>query len=214
VPSRAAAGAMIELANAKDFPLADLPKWWLLNRKGNDWKNYDVEAGMKALGLYDPAKVTLVAVPPPPEMKDALPAPAEIAKLSGDAGRGQAAVAICYTCHHIGKTGVDFGPDLTAFGKQQTAEIIAQAIAQPSATISHGFEGSEITTTDGLVIAGLVLSDGDPLIIKCMGGMIQTVPQARIKTVTRMTRSLMLPPQAMGLTPQGIADIVAYLKSL
>ena len=29
---------MMELAHAKDFPMKDLAKWWLLNRKGNDWK--------------------------------------------------------------------------------------------------------------------------------------------------------------------------------
>jgi hypothetical protein len=40
------------------------------------------------------------------------------------------------------------------------------------------------------------------------------VPQSRIKSVTRLERSLMLQPQQMGLTAQGIADIVAYLKGL
>ena len=196
--------------------MQELAKWWLLNRKGNDWKNYDVDGGMKALGLYDPDKVKLFAVEMAPEMKDApaLPAVAEIAKLTGDKQRGQAGVAICYTCHHIGAAGIDFGPDLSTFGKQQTAEIIIQAIREPSFSISHGFEGSEIKTKDGLTITGMVLSNGDPLIIKCMGGMVQTVPQSRIQSVTKMTRSLMLQPQQMGLNGQGIADIVAYLKSL
>jgi putative membrane-bound dehydrogenase-like protein len=216
VPSRDAAGAVLELAHAKDFPLQDVAKWWLLNRKGNDWKNYDIDGSLKALGLYDADKVKLVAVEMPPEMKDApaLPPAAEIVKLTGDAQRGQLATAICQTCHRIGKSGTDYGPDLTAFGKQQTSEIIAQAIAQPSATISHGFDGSVVTTKDGLIITGMVLSNGDPLIIKCLGGMVQTVPQSRIASVTKMTRSLMLQPQQMGLTAQGIADIVAYLKSL
>ena len=31
-----------------------------------------------------------------------------------------------------------------------------------------------------LTVTGMVLSSGDPLIIKCMGGLVQTVPQARI----------------------------------
>lgn len=196
--------------------MQELAKWWLLNRKGNDWKSYDIDGSLKALGLYDPDTVKLVAVEMAPELKDApaMPAVADIAKLTGDVTRGQTAVAICYTCHHIGKTGIDFGPDLSTFGKQQTAEIIIQAIAQPSASISHGFEGSEIKTTDGLTITGMVLSNGDPVIIKCIGGFVQTVPQSRIKSLTKMTRSLMLQPQQLGLNAQGIADIVAYLKSL
>ena len=215
-PGREPAGAMLELAHAKDFPLQELAKWWLLNRKNNDWKTYDIDGSLKALGLYDADKVKLVAAEMPPELKDApaLPSVAEIAKLTGDPKQGQVAVAICHTCHHIGKAGIDFGPDLSTFGKQQTSEIIIQAIREPSATISHGFEGSEIKTKDGLTITGLVLSNGDPLIIKCMGGLVQTVPQSRIQSVTKMTRSLMFQPQMLGLTGQGIADMVAYLKSL
>ncbi len=216
VPTREAAGAMLEVAHAKDFPMKDLAMWWLLNRKGNDWKPYDVEGGMKALGLYDPDKVKLVAVEMPPMSAGApkLPPFAEIAKLKGDAKDGQNAIAVCYTCHRVGANGVDFGPDLSAFGRQQTTDIIVQAITEPGATISHGYEGSEVRTKDGLCITGMVLSDGDPLIIKCMGGLVQTVPKSRIKSVTKMTQSLMYEPSQLGLTAQGIADIVAYLKSL
>lgn len=215
VKSREAAGAMIELAHAKDFPHQDLAKWWLMNRKNNDWKTYDVDGGMKALGIYDPDKVKLVAVEMPPVNKDApkLPAAADIAKLKGDSARGAPLVAVCYTCHRVGKNGVDFGPDLTTFGKQQTTEVLINAIANPSADISHGFEGSEIKTTDGLTITGMVLSEGDPVIIKCMGGIVQTVPKKRITSLKKMDRSLMYPPQQFGLDAQGIADIVAFLKN-
>ena len=216
VPTREAAGAMLEVAHTKDFPMIDLAKWWLLNRKGNDWKPYDVDGGMKALGIYDPDKVKLTAVEMPPEIKGAakLPPFAEIAKLKGDAKNGQNAIAVCYTCHRVGANGVEFGPDLSTFGKQQTTEIIVQGIAEPSATISHGFEGSEVTTKDGLTITGMVLSTGDPLIIKCMGGIVKTVPRKRIASVKKMAKSLMYEPSQLGLTAQGIADIVAYLKSL
>lgn len=212
--SREAAGAMIELANAKDFPMKDLAQWWLFNRKGNDWSAYDVEGGMKALGLYDPAKVNLsaVAMPPVPADAPALPGGAEIAKMKGDVARGQAAIGVCYTCHKVGEAGIDFGPDLSTFGQQQPAEVIADAIANPSREISHGFEGSEVTTKDGLTITGMVLSGGDPLIIKCMGGLVQTVPRDRIASVKKMDRSLMYDPANLALTAQSIADIVAYLK--
>ncbi|OYW73745.1 MAG: dehydrogenase, partial [Verrucomicrobia bacterium 12-59-8] len=179
-------------------------------------KDYDVEGGMKALGLYDPAKVKLVAVEMPPEMKDApkLPTGAEIAQLPGDAKRGQTAMAVCFTCHKVGQMGVEYGPDLSTFGKQQPSEVIANAIAHPSADISHGFEGSEIKTRDGLTISGMILSSGDPVMIKCMGGLVQTVPKERIASIQKMTRSLMYQPQQLGLTPQAISDIVTYLKSL
>lgn len=214
-PGREAAGAMLELAHAKGFPMQDLAKWWLMNRKGNDWKAYDIDGSMKALGIYDPDKVKLVAspMPPPPTNTPKLDL-AQIAALKGDPKNGATAVATCLTCHRIGAAGVDFGPDLTTYGKQQTTDILVQAIAQPSHTISHGYEGSEIKTTDGLVITGMVLSDSDPLIIKCMGGGVQTIPKTRIASRTKMKTSLMYEPIMLGLTPQSIADIAAYLKSL
>jgi putative heme-binding domain-containing protein len=134
-------------------------------------------------------------------------------KLKGDPASGQTSATVCYTCHKIGKAGVEFGPELTTFGQQQPAEVIANAIANPSAEISHGFEGSEVRTKDGLTITGMILSSGDPLIIKCMGGLVQTVPQDRVASVKKMDRSLMYPPSQLGLDAQKIADIVAWLKS-
>jgi putative heme-binding domain-containing protein len=216
VPAREAAGAMLDIARTKDFPHADLAKWWLLNRKGNDWQAFDVDAGMKALGIYDPEKMKLTAVEMPsvPENAPQLPPAVEIAKIPGDAARGRDAATVCQACHRIGSTGVDFGPDLTAFGKQQTREVIAQALANPSAEISHGFEGSTVKTKDGLTITGMVLSDGDPLLIKCMGGLVQTVPRSRIESVKPLGRSLMYDASQLGLDAQRISDIAAYLKSL
>jgi putative membrane-bound dehydrogenase-like protein len=216
VKSREAAGHMIELAHTADFPMKDLAKWWLLNRKGNDWKAYDVEGGMKALGLYDPAtvKITAIEMPAPVEGAAVLPPTAEIVKLSGDVARGQAAIAVCYTCHKVGEAGIDFGPDLTTYGRQQPTEVIVDALANPSADISHGFEGSKVTMNDGIVVTGMVLASGDPLIIKSMGGVVQTIPKDRIKSVEPLGRSLMYDPANLGLTAQSIADITAYLKSL
>jgi putative membrane-bound dehydrogenase-like protein len=214
--SAEAAGAMIELAQKKDFPLQDMAKWWLMNRKNNDWKAYGIEQSLKALGIYDPDKVQLTASPLPPLPANAKPLDLKaIAKLQGDAKRGATAVATCYTCHRFGSNGIDFGPDLTTFAKQQTADVLIQAIAEPSKGISHGFEGSEIITTDGLSITGIVLTSGDPVLIKCMGGVVQTVPKKRIQSLQKLKgRSLMFEPSMLGLTEQGIADIVAYLKSL
>lgn len=216
VNSREAAGHMIELAHAEGFPMKDLAMWWLLNRKNNDWKAYDVDGGLKALGLYDPAKVKVTAVDMPAPVTGAapLPAAAEILKLAGDAKKGQIAIAVCYTCHKVGAAGIEFGPDLTTFGRQQPAEVIVNSIANPSSDISHGFEGSKVTMKDGMVVTGMVLASGDPLIIKCMGGTVQTIPKDRMKSVEPLGRSLMYDPANLGLTAQSIADITAYLKSL
>lgn len=209
-----AADTMVTLATTTDFPLRDLAFWWLMNRRNNDWKQYDIAEIMKKRGLALPANAELVAVEMPPANPDApklLPV-AEIAKLAGDANRGAALAAACYTCHRTGDKGVDFGPDLTTFGKQQPLEEIIRAIAEPSASISHGFEGTEIKTKDGLTITGMIVSDGDTVIIKCMGGLLQTIPKSKIQSRQAMKVSLMYQPQQLGLDAQAIADIAAFLK--
>jgi putative heme-binding domain-containing protein len=212
--SASAATAMIQLANTEGFAQKELAKWWVNNRKGSLWKSYNVDGLLKAMG-QDPASTPLVAVemPAEPANAPALPATAEILKLKGDAERGKTAVASCYMCHRVGDQGVDYGPDLTTFGKQQSLEVVINAIRNPSADISHGYEGSILKTTDGLTITGMVLSEGDPVIMKTMGAQNQTIAKSRIASLKPMEKSLMYVPAQLGLTAQSIADIAEYLKS-
>ena len=214
-PSPAASGAMIQIANTANFAQKDLAKWWINNRKGNLWKSHNLDAILKSMG-QDPANVKLVSVEMPavPANAPKLPSTAEIAKLPGDKERGKAAIGACYMCHKVGEQGVDYGPDLTTFGRQQPADVIINAIANPSAEVSHGYEGSEIKTKDGINIVGMVLSDGDPVIVKCVGGQTQTIAKSRIASMKPLEKSLMYDPANLGLTPQAIADIAAYLKGL
>ena len=210
-----ASKAMVEIALTKDFPFVAQATWWLFNRKNNDWKDFDLAGQMKASGLYDPDTVKLIATisPEPPPGPSKLPPIPEIKQMAGDVERGHAAVQICYTCHHIGNQGGELGPDLTYFGRTQPAEVILDSIINPSADIALGYDASHLVAADGTIIDGIVIQSGDPVIIKSIGGIVQTVPRSKIKSLTKMKRSLMFSAEMMGLTPQSLADIVAYLKS-
>jgi putative membrane-bound dehydrogenase-like protein len=210
-----ASKAMVDIALAKDFPFVAQATWWLFNRKNNDWKEFDLATLMKSSGLYDPDTVKLIAAvsPEPPPGPSKLPPIPEIKALSGDVERGRTAVQICYTCHHIGNQGGELGPDLTYFGRTQPAEVILDSIINPSADIALGYDASHIVASDDTVIDGIVIQSGDPVIIKSIGGLVQTVPKSKLKSLTKMKRSLMFSAEMMGLTPQALADIVAYLKS-
>ena len=211
-----AADAVLAAAADKTSPHNGLALWWLLNRKTNDWAAYGLDAKLKSAGLYDPDNIQLTSVQLPPPVPNApvLPSPAEIAQIKGDAVRGKSAVGACYACHKIAATGLEYGPELTEYGRQQTAEMIIEAISNPSGSIAHGYAGSEVKTKDGLIIQGIALATGDPVVMKCMGGTIQTIPRSKIESMSQMKRSLMYEPAQLGLTAQAIADIVAYLKSL
>ena len=57
--------------------------------------------------------------------------------------------ATCQMCHQFNDTGVDFGPNLSGWGKAQPLEIIIRAIVEPDADIAHGFKSTEIKPKDG-----------------------------------------------------------------
>ena len=91
--------------------------------------------------------------------------------------------------------------------------MIATALIRPSAEIAHGYDGTEIKTKDGLTIQGVLIKEGDPLMMRSMGGITQIIPADRVATRRRMPQSLMMSAAQLGLTAQEVADIVAFLRS-
>jgi putative membrane-bound dehydrogenase-like protein len=213
VKTREAALAMLDLATTEGFPFAEQALWWLNSRKGNDWKEYGLVALMRERGLIKEKPLVSVVSPEPPAGPSKLPPLREISALKGDVARGQVAIAVCFSCHKVGKQGVDFGPDLTAFGKTQPSEVIINAILNPSAEISHGYEASRVETKDGFTIDGIVVDNGDPVVVKSIGGQMQEIWRERVKSVNPLGRSLMFSPETLSLTAESISDITAYLKS-
>jgi putative heme-binding domain-containing protein len=212
--TREAAEAMLEIAAATDKLVKVEAIWWLLNRKDNDWAGHGLANALKTRGIYDPDNIelTAVVVPEPPKVSQPFSL-ADIAKLKGDVKRGAAIATACYTCHRVGKEGVEFAPDLTGWAARNPLDVLLRSIIEPSADISHGFGGTELSLKDGTVIHGLLLADADPVIIMSTGGLTQTVPKSRIKEKKALGRSLMLSAEQMGLDAQGLADIAAFLKT-
>jgi putative heme-binding domain-containing protein len=214
IPTRAAANALLDIAQHGDADIKKNPAlWWLINYKDSRWAGFGIDAELKRRGLYDPDAIEIdaITVPAPPR-ESALPSAAAIAKLSGNRERGAVAARACLMCHRIDNQGVDYAPALDGFASRQTREVVITAIIDPSNDIAHGYEGTELTLTDGKTIHGLVLSTGDPVIVQSTGGAIQMIPQALIERRERLGRSLMLSADQLGLTPQQIADIAAYLE--
>lgn len=213
VQSPEAPPAMIDIATAENFPLKENATWWLNSRRGNNWREFGLTKLMRQRGLLKEKPLVSTMTPEVPEGAPKAPTNEEVLALTGDVQRGQAAIAACFTCHKVGKQGADFGPELTQFGKTQPREVIVDAILHPSKEISHGYEGSRIETTEGIIIDGIVLTTGDPTVVKCVGGQRQEIDEEKIKSVKKMERSLMFPPEVLGLSAQTVADLVAFLKS-
>jgi putative membrane-bound dehydrogenase-like protein len=212
VDDPAASKATLAIAQA-DTPLREPATWWLLNRISNDWADHELRPALKAAGIYDPEAIVLKESVVPKPAGD-LPELAidEIVRLKGDPGRGKTTATRCLMCHSIGGTGAELGPALDGWGQGKSAEVIARAIVQPNAEIAHGYDGTEIKTKDGLTIQGVLIKEGDPLMMRNMGNVTQIIPADRVANRRRLRESLMMSAAQLGLTAQDVADLVAFLS--
>ena len=208
----AASTAMMSLAKAGD-PVSEPATWWLLNRLSNSWAEHGLRPALKTAGIYDPDAIVLreAIVPRPPANLPELSID-EIIRLKGDAARGKVSAVRCVACHSIDGTGFELGPALDGWGRGKSAEVIARALVLPSAEIAQGYEGTEVKTTDGLTIEGVLLKQGDPLMMRSMGGITQIIPATRVASRRRLPGSLMMSAAHLGLTNQDVADLVAFLS--
>ena len=211
IPTQTAADAVADIAAQTTNVIRADAIWWLLHGKDQQWKDMGLAERLKRDGIYDPETIALVEVKVPEPAPSKLPPLAELLKLKGDPKRGKQVATACQTCHRIGDAGTDYAPDITAFAKMQTREVVLRSIVDPSADISQGFDGHVVKLKDGTEIDGLILSDGDPLIIRSTGGVTQTVPASRIESKKPLGRSLMLSAEQQGLSAQDVADVLAFL---
>lgn len=138
----------------------------------------------------------------------------------GNADRGRALFHAptrirCHACHRTGHMGGGFvGPDLSAVGARATPEQLLQSIIQPSVVIAENYRTVGIETKDGELHSGIIISEsGKELKLGLPLGGSVTIPAADIQDKYASTVSAM-PPVGDIYTPQEIADLVAYLKSL
>jgi putative membrane-bound dehydrogenase-like protein len=208
-----ASDAMLKIAGSNG-PLREVATWWLLNRLSNTWADHNLRAALKVTGIYDPDAIRLeeIVVPrPPPNAADL--SIDDIVALPGDPARGKNVIARCLVCHAVNGSGVELGPALDGWGRGKSPAVIARAIVQPSAEIAQGYDATELRTVDGVRIQGLLIKQGDPLMIRSPGGITQIVPADRVAGRQRMTESLMMSAAQLGLTAQDVADLIAFLRA-
>jgi putative membrane-bound dehydrogenase-like protein len=212
IPEASAAKAVLALAKDTDSSIHADVMWWLIKRSTDDWATFGIAEELKKEGIFDPdsAKLITIVTPAPIPNKVQLD---EVLKLQGHAKNGAQLVTRCVMCHQINGQGVEFGPSLDGWGRSQPSEIIAQALIDPNKDIAHGYEGQQIVTKDGVVIDGMVLTEGSIMIIRSMGGQNQYVARSRIKSRNKLDHSMMLSATQLGLGAQDVADIVAYLRT-
>jgi putative membrane-bound dehydrogenase-like protein len=139
---------------------------------------------------------------------------------SGDALRGkvvfQSAKASCVLCHQAGYFGKHIGPDLSKIGGIRTRRDLLEAIAFPSASFVRSYEPVEIKKKDGTPAYGIIRNQNPQSVTLLTGAVTPdvTVPAAEIAEMKPGAASLMPQGVDLILTPQELADLVAFLMSL
>jgi putative heme-binding domain-containing protein len=59
----------------------------------------------------------------------------------------------------------------------------------------------------------MLLTEGDIMIVRSMGGVSQYIAKSRLKSRGKLTSSMMLSATQLGLSAQDVADITAYLRA-
>ncbi|MBY0513616.1 MAG: HEAT repeat domain-containing protein, partial [Gemmataceae bacterium] len=136
----------------------------------------------------------------------------------GDVRRGQVVFngpkAQCAACHKIGYAGGTVGPDLTRVGGIRTERDLLESIVFPSASFVRSYEPVRVRTVDGRTLGGILKKDApDELVLVVAADKEERVARADVEDVSPGSVSVMPAGLDQQLTPQGLADLVAFLKA-
>jgi len=120
----------------------------------------------------------------------------------------------CATCHRVRGTGPRTAPDLTDIGATRTASALQRSILDPTRAMLPINRPTTIVTSAGATIRGRRTNE-DTFSVQLVDDRerLVTVLKKDIRSMTLAKESPM-PSMAARLSPDEVADLVAYLLSL
>ncbi len=144
-------------------------------------------------------------------------ATSRVLEAKGDAGRGKVLFTAqsCRACHTDADGQTPKGPHLVEIGKRYSPAELVESILKPSAKIAQGYEAYSFATADGRVFTGFVVSEGASTVsLRESTGALRELKRSDIEERRRQETSAMPEGIVANLTPEGLSDLVAYLRSL
>ena len=145
---------------------------------------------------------------------------AEVSAAGRDLERGQRIYqeAQCVRCHRLGKQGRSVGPDLTAVSSRFSHRDLLQSIVTPSHVVAEKYRKDIIETSDGRVLVGSVIIDGDYRLPKLRltadplkPGEVIEITKREIVSHTKSPLSQMPTGLLNTFTRDEILDLLAYI---
>jgi putative heme-binding domain-containing protein len=136
----------------------------------------------------------------------------------GDVRRGHvvfhSSKASCSACHRMGIAGGVVGPDLSHIGEARTERDLLESILFPSLSFVRSYESVLILTVEGKALNGRIRDETDQEYILVTGPNEDTrVRRDDVEEIQPSTVSVMPAGLDKQLSPQELADLVAFLKN-
>ena len=136
---------------------------------------------------------------------------------SGDATRGELLFKSqsCVNCHTTADGQTPKGPHLVDIGKRSKPDELVESILKPSAKLAQGFETYRFDILDGRTVQGFVVGErAEATVVREANGVQTELKRGDIDKRTMQKLSSMPEGLAANLTPEQLADLLAYLRSL
>jgi putative heme-binding domain-containing protein len=139
----------------------------------------------------------------------------DVLTMAGDPERGKHVFdENCARCHMPRSQGGRVGPDLSGVNNKTKEELLT-SILNPSYAIESRYVNYVVTTQDGRMLDGVIVSE-TPGSITLRGGTAEediSVLRGNIAEVRASSISLMPDELEKSVNRQGLADVIAYLRS-
>jgi putative membrane-bound dehydrogenase-like protein len=178
----------------------EMVRWQEILQSGEPSKRNRAERILA--GLIDPNRQKVVQ-----QFRSAL-------TLAGDVGRGKALFAKhCATCHKLDGVGQNVGPDL-ASRKDKSPESLLIAVLDPNRNVEPKYVTYVAVTTGGRTYHGILTDDTSNglVLIGAKGERVELL-RSQIEELGSTSKSLMPEGLEKDLSPQTLADVIAYIQA-
>ena len=122
--------------------------------------------------------------------------------------------SVCAECHKIGDIGSQVGPDLLSV-VIRNREVLMTDILMPNESIEAGYEEYLLETNDGRSVTGVMAAETpETVTLRRAKGEQDVIGRANIRDLRSLSVSPMPEDLEQSISVEGMADLLAYLKSL
>jgi putative heme-binding domain-containing protein len=139
------------------------------------------------------------------------------AYLNYASGQNLFKASLCVFCHSVNGFGGNSGPELTQIGNRFSISDLAEAIIDPSATVSDRYRNTNYHMENGSIVSGRLVDETEDWLeisINAFSPELTTkIRKSRIVKKEEAVVSAMPPSLINRLNQQELSDLIGYLVS-